>query len=226
MRTSIALLAVTAALASFVAACSSDGGDLGFPADDTPGADTPAPDTHTPTCSELQKSYTGFSGQKLEAGRLEAPIGIDRARMKPYEALGDDYKRVLAGVTPTVLGESGPTFGQAPDRWFIEPQPGAVSLYQAYRIAFEGCLEYTKTDAKYAAAPTPDTAGPACAAMARAFWSQTPSPDEIAACTDYAVNGANEEAAPGGKTTVSTDPRRRWAYACAAVLTTTGFLTY
>jgi hypothetical protein len=52
--------------------------------------------------------------------------------------------------------------------------------------------------------------------MARTFWSRTASPDQTAACVDVAVTGA----------ATVTDPRKRWAYACASVLSSAGFLTY
>ena len=50
------------------------------------------------------------------------------------------------------------------------------------------------------------------------------TPEEIQACVDVAVSDSLEEAVPaGGKK--ATDPRRRWAYSCASVLTAPGFLT-
>lgn len=176
------------------------------------------------TCGNAQKSYVGFGQVKLEATRLDVASGLDRTRAKPYGMLIDDYKRVL-GVTPSVLGESGATFGQAPDRWFTEPAPTAVSLYQAYRVAFEGCLEYTKTDPKYAAAPTAASAATECTAMERKFWSQVPIPDEVAACAGVATSDSATETVPAGGMR-PTAPRRRWAYACASVLTAPGFMNF
>jgi hypothetical protein len=192
------------------------------------GADDPAAAGDPPppqSCLEKQTPYKGFGGTQLEADRQNAEIGLDRTRMKPYAMLVDEYKRVL-GVTPTVLGESGPTFGEPPDRWLTEPQPTAVTLYQAYRVAFEGCLTYTKTDAKYAANPTTETATAECTAMQRKFWSQTPIPAEIQACVGVAVNDSTMEQQPGGQPAKATDPRRRWAYTCASVLTAPGFVMF
>jgi len=226
---SLSVAASFVAIASLVAACDGSGGDLDSPTDDVPGAEDPgaAAATAPKSCTELQTSYAGFGGTKLEAGRLEAAIGVDRARSKPYEMLVDEYKRALAATAiPTVLGESGPTFGQAQDRWFVEPTPSAVSIYQAYRVAFEGCLTYTKTDPKYGVAPAADTATAECTSMQRTFWSRTPSPDEVAACVEVAVTDSVTELQPGGTTSQATDPRRRWSYACASVLTAPGFLTF
>ena len=52
--------------------------------------------------------------------------------------------------------------------------------------------------------------------MARKFWNKTPAPQEIQACVDVATTGAAKEP----------DARRKWAYACASVMTSAGFLTY
>jgi hypothetical protein len=161
------------------------------------------------------REYVGFENGKLHGGRVVAALGTDRQRIKPFGALSTDYTRVL-GNTPASLAGSGATFGQAPARWFEEPQSNAVALQTAYNIAFDGCLTYTQAPAEFGAAPTQQTAEANCGAMARKFWSKTPSPQEIQACADVAVTGSASE----------TQPRRRWAYACASVLTASGFLTY
>ncbi len=225
---SLVTLSALAALGLALAGCD-NGGDLSI--DDGTGGDDQADagpgggDTKPKTCTDLQTSYTGFGNSKLEVGRKDAPIGTDRFRMKPYSMLTDEYKRVLA-TTPTVLGESGPTFGQPPDRWYVEPKPGAVALYQAYRVAFEGCLTYTGTDAKYKVAPDATAAQAECTAMETKFWSRTPTPDEVQACVDVAVTDSTMELVPGGTSTKPTDPQRRWSYACASVMTAPGFLSY
>jgi hypothetical protein len=169
----------------------------------------------TPVACTKGKSYIGFANTVLESDRIDAPAGTDRMRVKPYSTLTGEYPRVL-GSTPNLLGTSGATFGQAPDRWYTEPRGGAVSVYTAYRIGFEGCLTYSATAPDYAAAPTTATATTACTAFAQKFWSRSPNPTEIAACVDTAMNG----------TATETDPRRRWAYTCASVLSAAGFLAY
>jgi hypothetical protein len=52
--------------------------------------------------------------------------------------------------------------------------------------------------------------------MAQKFWSRAPSTGELSACVKTAVED----------TTTETNPRRRWAYTCAGVMTSAGFLTY
>lgn len=161
------------------------------------------------------REYQNFDHQSLTSGRTVTRLGNDRARMKPFSALQTEYLRVL-GNTPASLAGSGATFGQVPKMWFAEPEANAVALQTAYNIAFDGCLTYTGSDAAYAAAPDATSAQTQCSAMARKFWSKTPAPQEIQACADMAVTGSAAEA----------DPRRRWAYACASVLTSAGFLSY
>ena len=51
--------------------------------------------------------------------------------------------------------------------------------------------------------------------MRRAF-SRTSTPEEVASCAAYATKGLDVEA----------DPHRRWAYVCASIMSSAGFLTY
>jgi hypothetical protein len=215
-------LHLTALCVALLAACSSeDGNELsGGPGGSTsdqppgPGGDQPPTGTVDPaTCGG--KTFAGFEGENLVADRVVANAGVDRGRFKPYDALATEYARVL-GTTPASLAEAADTFGKPEPRWYDEPAVGGVVLQTAYKIAFDGCLTYTQGPAEFAAAPTAATADAQCAAMTRKFWSRTASPDQIAACSDVAVNGAAAE----------TNPRRRWAYACASVLSAAGFMTY
>lgn len=175
---------------------------------------TNQPDPNDPSLC-TSREYAGFDARKLHEGRAVASLGTNRQRMKPFGALSADYTRVL-GNTPASLEGAGATFGQPPARWYEEPLANAVALQTAYNIAFDGCLTYTQQPAEFADAPTAQSAAEQCGAMARKFWSKTPSPEEIQACVDVAVTGSAKETAP----------RRRWAYACASVLTASGFLTY
>lgn len=187
----------------------------GTDSDATEAADkAAAADANDPALCK-SREYQNFDHQSLTSGRTVTRLGDDRARMKPFSALQTEYTRVL-GNTPASLAGSGATFGQVPKMWFQEPEANAVALQTAYDIAFDGCLTYTASDAAYAAAPDVASAQTQCSAMARKFWSKTPAPQEIQACSDMAVTGSAAEA----------DPRRRWAYACASVLTSAGFLTY
>jgi hypothetical protein len=190
------------------------GGDYDPGADPGAGADSGTPGTG-PACSEVGKTYLGFGGSQLSAARLDAVAGADRDRMKPFSSLQTEYQRVLVNQ-PASLAASGPTFGQPAARWYTEPQANAVSIYQAFTVAFDGCLTYTATPPQYAAAPTAASAPTECAAMARKFWSRNATPDEIAACVNVATVDASKEA----------DAKRKWAYTCAAVMTSAGFVTY
>jgi len=161
------------------------------------------------------RSWLGFDGAPLDLRRVDAPAGADGHRVKPYSALAGEYARVL-GKTPASLASLANTFGAAPERWYDEPQASAVSIYASLRVAFQGCLAVTGAGAKYAAGPDAASAATECGAWAQAFWSRAATPQEIDACVRVAVEGTAKEP----------DARRRWAYACASVLSAAGFLAY
>ncbi|HEY1087983.1 MAG TPA: hypothetical protein VGE37_09820, partial [Archangium sp.] len=147
--------------------------------------------------------------------RREAEVGLERARTKPYSALATEYPRVL-GNTPELLAQSESTFGLTPARWYPKSDPSAVSLYQAYRIAFQGCLTLTATGASFAQLPTVESATSQCSAWAGKFWSRTAMGPEIEACARIVGVYSSSE----------TNVRRRWAHGCASVLTSSDFLTF
>ena len=180
----------------------------------TQPTDEQKPDPQDPALC-TSKTYAGFDNRELTGERKVQKLGTDRARMKPFSALQTEYARVL-GNTPASLTGSAATFGQPPARWYEEPQANAVALQTAYSIAFDGCLTYTGTATEFANAPDATSAATQCAAMARKFWSKTPGPSEISACVEVATTGSAAEP----------DARRKWAYACASVLTSAGFLAY
>ncbi len=235
----LAQLILLGLISSGVLACAEEATEL-EPIDpyaaNADGSTTPVIDPKTLTCQGRQVVYTGFTGrdgqpESLVAGREELAVGIDRARLKPFSALLEDYHRVLDldwktdnKQFITVLFGSGPTFGEPPARWYTEPAAGAVSLYQGYRAAFEGCGLMLAKDMKYKTAPTEESAQTECSAMARKFWSRTPTPDEINECVKVAMVDSLKETTPTGQT--DTAPARRWAYACASVMTSAGFITY
>jgi len=161
------------------------------------------------------KTWIGFAGRQLDADRLLGGVESDRDRIKPYDVLGDEYERVL-GQRPALIDTLGTTFGQDAARWYTEPGASAITLYSAYRVAFQGCLQATATGPEFAAAPTMADAPGACTNFAVRFWSGEASASELDACVATAVTD----------TAAEKDARRRWAYTCAAVLSSAGFLTY
>jgi hypothetical protein len=159
--------------------------------------------------------YSGFGGNSLDGDRVDATVGTDRMRVKPYSMLPSEYQRVL-GLTspPSFITGQATTFNAPVDRWNIEQQLSAVSLIQAFTAAFQGCLAYTATATRYGTMPTASTAQTECTNLQTAFWSRVPTSAELSACSSFAISTANND----------TDPRRRWAYVCAAVMASTGFL--
>ncbi len=214
----VALAAFGGALGTLGCSSAKDclvGTDCASPTEPTTPTSTPT----TPTPPDPKKCggrpYVGMGGTELSASRKAVLAGVDHGRVKPYSALTGEYPRVL-GNTPASLQGAAATFGSAPARWYEEPESSSVALQTAYAVSFDGCLTYTETDAKYAAAPTPQSAQQLCTEMERKFWSRTPTTGEVASCVDVATNGTASEP----------QARRKWAYACASVLTAAGFLTY
>lgn len=218
----LTIAAVAVAIAALAPACAAedanalDGRKNTVPSDPNappPGGDPTTPPVDPATCGG--KKFLGFDGEDLVARRPVANAGVDRGRFKPYDALAGEFQRVL-GTTPASLAAASDTFGKAEARWYDEPAIGGVVLQTGFKIAFDGCLTYVAAKPDFAVAPTAATASAKCAEMARTFWSRTASPDQIAACSDVAIAGAAKEP----------DPQRKWAYACASVLDSAGFMTY
>jgi hypothetical protein len=136
-------------------------------------------------------------------------------RVKPVSALRGEYPRVL-GQTPTSFDALATAYGGETERWFREPIMSAVAIASGVGTAFEACLAYTASPPEFATAPTAETAASTCALLERKLWSRTPSQAETDACRDVAIVDSAPE----------TEPRRRWAYACAAVVSAAGFATY
>lgn len=178
---------------------------------------TPEPDPgdDDPGLCAQARTYTGFAGTPLEAGRAPLAAGADRLRLKPFAALAAEYRRAL-GLASFDTSAFAATFGRPPARWFSEPAASAGTVYGAFALGFEACLQHTAGAPAYAAAPAPDTAGVICRDLARRAWNRDATDGEAAACATYAVDQTNPADAPA----------RRWAYACAAVLSASGFLAY
>lgn len=195
-----------------------------------------APPPPGPLCTDVGREYVGLGKSRLTRTRIQGLKGMDRGRMKPFSALVTEYGRVLgAENAPELIAQSGDTFASPGPRAYAEPAANAVSLFTAYRVAFEGCLKLTggieragdtPVDAKFAEAPTADVAKAQCEAWTRKFWSRAGSPEEVQACVDVAVSESLKEEQTNGEAPLDATPPRRWAYACAAVLTSTNFLAY
>lgn len=198
-------------------ACDGDADSLGRKGKG--GSDNPAADAGDGTKLQCDATrgvaHIGFGNTDLVKERVEAAQGADRARLKPYSALQTEFKRVT-GQSPASLAAASGTFGSPQDRWFIEPNATSFTVTTSYAVAFEACLGVTGKDAAYAAAPDAASAASVCTNLTRKFWSRVAAPEEIDACAQVATTDSSAES----------DPRRRWAYACAAVLSASGFMSY
>lgn len=184
-------------------------------AGENPGEDgtTPGTDPTQPGTCQLGKPHPGFASFDFVSDRKAGAIGENRRRVKPYSALRTEFQRAL-GAVPASFNQSAAAFGETPARWYSEPTAGAVSLNTTYNLAFTGCYD-TMTGDEYQQAPTAETAQAECAKMQRKFWQRTATPDEVKACADFTLGLTDETVA-----------RRRWAHACASIMTSAGFTTY
>jgi hypothetical protein len=222
----ISLLATLGILGACAAACGDNPDTLTGRHTSGPGADgtnnganpddpNAAPGALECTVKPDGRSYVLFDGSKLEGTRVNENVGVNRARLKPFDVMQGEYQRVL-GVVPASLAASAGSFDEPPARWFAEAEHSGVSLNAIFDISFDGCLQLTKTAADYAAAPTDTTAMTVCTTLMRKAWSKTPAPEEIASCTTLATT----------KLATEPDVRRRWAYVCASILSSSQFLTF
>lgn len=169
------------------------------------------------SCTEKPegRSYPIFDGHKLEESRVNENASANRARYKPFGALAGEYKRAL-GTIPPSLAQSGASFDDPPPRWYTEATQSGTSLNAMYAISFEACQQTLQQKPNFRAMPTEETAKKFCQSLMRRSWSQSPSPEELNGCVELATKKLDAEP----------QPVRRWAYACASVLTSSHFLTF
>jgi hypothetical protein len=219
MSRSLKLGFVTLSVGSLVAlacitGCSADPNHLDMNEDEQKAGDG---DEGGLECTEKPetRAYVGFGKTDLNADRANEGKNLNRARVKPYSVLASEYKRVL-GAEPAALKGAASAFGDAKPRWMDDEQSGSLEIDAMFDVAFDGCITLTKAGGEYGAAPNEETAKSNCTALANRFWNKAPSEEALTACTTYATTGLEKEP----------DPRRRWAYVCASVLTSSQFLTY
>jgi hypothetical protein len=213
-------LAPAVAISLLASACSDDPGALTGRRNAAAGDGT-SPDGTQPavelSCTDKPqgRSYLGFDGAALEATRTNENVGVNRARQKPYSVMAGEYQRAI-GVVPESLAGAAGSFDTPAPRWFAEAEYSGVSLDAIFDISFDGCLSFTKAAPEFAAAPTSETATTECTSLMRKAWSRSPSPAEVQSCVDLATTKLQAEA----------DARRRWAYVCSSVLSSSQFLTF
>lgn len=224
MKRALCIVFFTSLAALGTAGCEGDYDNLqggGNPAGGGPGGEgAPGGEGTTPAslqCTQAPdgRSYAMFDGAKLEESRTNENVGVNRARVKPFAAMTKEFQRVI-GVVPASLKDAAGSFDVPAPRWYGETQYSAVSLHAMATISYEGCLAYVKGKPEFSAAPTEATAKAECTSLMRKAWSRSPSPTEISGCADLAVKTLADEK----------DVSRRWAYACASVLSSSQFLTF
>jgi hypothetical protein len=227
--TSFALIVGIAVTSSACTVCLSDSCTV----DDNAGTEAGV-DPTAPACTVFGKPHIGLGGEDLAATNNLVAYA-DRARAKPYSALLTEYARVLGAANrPSSIDGFGATFGEPAARWYIEPMATAVFVNTAYNVAFEGCLRLTgeiaggTVDARFATTPVKATAAKVCGEWTRTFWSREGTPQQIEDCVSAALEATTETYGGGSiqEVTRPTTPKRQWAYACASVLSSSGFLMF
>ncbi len=200
-------------------------GELAGPGSD-PSLDTPI--IHLPAAvacngASVGRSYHGFAGETLDANRLPLGGGQDLARVRDGSDLGTQFggrSLDLANVTRS----DAQAFGVAPSNWYEPAEASFATAYRVYALGFEGCLKKLKNPANYhpfghadfASAPTTESATRQCQKMGQIMWWRDMTPEELAPCVEYAEEVRSLEPVP----------QRQWAYVCAAVAGSAGFLVY
>jgi hypothetical protein len=222
------------ALAMGLIACDGGHDDLEKPigASVSSGSSGVVPAPPNPTvCRQQQKHYVGLEdeqlGQTRSDGRIDeqgTPLVLDRHRVKSFEVLQGDLRRLLGATGQTemeaLLNRSVAEFGRADARWFQEPSVTASSLNTLYRVAFRGCTVYSKTVPAWQKQPTQESAKSECAALQAKVWDRLPTTGEIASCAEVATNATAFQQA---KVTAASD---KWAYTCASVFASVNFIAF
>jgi hypothetical protein len=210
-----------ATLIILVAACADNpdallGKRAGGPNDgENANGENETPESLQCTAKPEGRAYVNFNGNHLDQNRTNENVGVNRARIKPYAVMANEYQRVL-GLVPEAIKTAGGSFDAPPERWYAESTHSGVSMNTIFEISFAGCVAYAKAAPDLKAAPTPESAKAECTRLMRKAWNRTPSPEEIQGCTDLAMT----------KLASQTDVSRRWAYVCSSVLSSSQFLTF
>lgn len=211
---------------------------------DTPATNVEGPHYASARCEGLGmvRSYTALDGTKLEASRANSASGLDARHTRTWERTDDwgaDMNEKLGyylasidvarGAMVPVRSTGGLEF------WYANPPMGALELYSQFRLGFLMCAKLLTSPpdpsqrdafvlsptngsvlADFTAAPTAESAPRRCESMMRRFWKLVPTPEQIAACAQFAVDDTAD---------LASTPAERWAYVCASLLTSTGTTT-
>lgn len=169
------------------------------------------------------RSYRGFAGEALDASRLPLAAGQDMARIRDGSDLQNFFEeRSIRGASVTRSDQQ--SFGIFPERWLENRQASFATLYRAYALAFDGCLDAFEnpqpysafTSADFQVAPTPESAQRQCQVLGKKLWLREMIAEELQPCVEYAQEVQSLE----------TVPHRQWAYICASIAGAASFLTY
>lgn len=188
------------------------------------------------------RTFRGLDGSTLEAGRVDAAVDLDRRHTRTWERV-EEWGQDMNDKLGYWLASDGLFWEAAvPVRrrggagfWYNDAPLGAIELYSQFRLSFLMCSRLLSAPpdsmqrsafvlspgdgtpiADLLVAPTAASAPVRCERLMRRFWRMIPSAAQVAACAQFAVDETAE---------LATTPVERWAYVCAALLTSAGATT-
>lgn len=139
----------------------------------------------------------------------ENRTGQDTLRLKTYDMLSADFKRIFGGV-PSVLAGSRPAFKPEPAYWHTEGETGAVALNVIVNAAIQSCNGESLPALNASALRT------SCADWARRMWLRDATDTELQSCIDVALIDTSD----------LSDAKTRASYACVSMMTSLPALTF
>lgn len=194
----------------------------------------PVPALEPPTYSAARcegappaRTFHGFNGEVLEAGRIDEAQGLDTRRTQLFErsdSVTNAFNAMLGywlAADGIVTAANTNAWNLRQHWWFSEPSGGALLFFSQYRLSFLTCERNFRQKqglgaaADFEALPTFDSATTQCTRLMTELWSTVPTQEALDTCVDWALNGTASEQVPS----------RRWAYVCATVASTTYLTT-
>lgn len=166
------------------------------------------------TCRERQTVYLGISGQPLQARTPEISTGHERRRLKPFGVIEAEFRSFFPPSSLPVTVANA--FGNMPARWFEEPKAGAIAINAIYDLAYRGCTGLAEEE-DWSESLDIDESRRKCSEWMLRFWGRLGSTADQNQCAAL-LDEAGEQN--------SMSALERSTQTCAALLTSTEFLTY
>ncbi len=177
----------------------------------------PTPNTCTGECANAVTDWVWSKingwpltsdGKGIRLATGDKKLGDDTQRIKSYESIVADYKR-LFGKVPASLAASGSTFGSPVAYWYKNPEVGAVALNVLLNAAVEACGDEVMPNLVRAELEA------SCNTWATRFWLRPATAEERESCVMTALDSA-----------VNLPVKQRAIFTCASMLISLPALTF